>query len=108
VGLTRRAFFASVAAAMVLDPERLLWRPGAKTISIPAPPTRDIAVWFEPGPGGIWMIGDTIHLRRPARFNPDANWLNPFWIVADFDVYTVVGVQSDGSARFVIPARVIA
>jgi hypothetical protein len=32
----RRGFLA-LAAGMLLDPERLLWRPGAKHISIPAP-----------------------------------------------------------------------
>jgi len=44
---TRRGFLGALAAAiagskvveMVLDPERLLWRPGAKLISIPAPLT---------------------------------------------------------------------
>lgn len=36
--MTRRALLASLAAAFVLDPERLLWKPGAKLISVPAPP----------------------------------------------------------------------
>jgi hypothetical protein len=36
--MNRRAFLASVAAALVLDPERALWVPGKKLISIPAPP----------------------------------------------------------------------
>lgn len=35
--MNRRAFFASLVAACVLDPERLLWVPGKKMISIPAP-----------------------------------------------------------------------
>lgn len=38
--LTRRGFLGLIpvaAAGMVLDPDRLLWRPGAKTIFIPAP-----------------------------------------------------------------------
>lgn len=34
---SRRSFFALLAAAFVLDPERLLWKPGAKLISVPAP-----------------------------------------------------------------------
>ena len=34
--MNRRAFLASTIAAFALDPERLLWRPGAKTISIPS------------------------------------------------------------------------
>lgn len=34
--MTRRALLASLAATFVLDPERLLWKPGAKLISVPA------------------------------------------------------------------------
>lgn len=33
---TRRSFLAAVAAAFVVDPERLLWVPGKKLISIPS------------------------------------------------------------------------
>jgi hypothetical protein len=36
--MTRRLFLGSLAAAFVADPERALWVPGAKTISIPAAP----------------------------------------------------------------------
>ena len=39
--MNRRNFlstFATAAAALVLDPERLLWVPGKKLISVPAPP----------------------------------------------------------------------
>lgn len=35
--MTRRGFIAAFAAAVALDPEKLLWRPGEKLISIPAP-----------------------------------------------------------------------
>lgn len=35
--MKRRAFLASLGAAFALDPERALWVPGAKTISVPAP-----------------------------------------------------------------------
>lgn len=37
--MNRRAFLASLGAAAFVAPdaERLLWRPGARTISIPAP-----------------------------------------------------------------------
>jgi len=34
-GIDRRGFLASIAAAFVCDPERLLWEPGKKLISIP-------------------------------------------------------------------------
>lgn len=33
----RRGFISSMIGAMVLDPDRMLWVPGAKTISIPNP-----------------------------------------------------------------------
>lgn len=33
--LNRRGFLGSMVAAFALDPERALWVPGAKTISIP-------------------------------------------------------------------------
>lgn len=38
--LNRRGFLAAVAAAFVVDPEKLLWRPGTKLISIPKPKRR--------------------------------------------------------------------
>jgi hypothetical protein len=34
---TRRGFLAALAAGFVIDPERLLWVPGKKLISIPKP-----------------------------------------------------------------------
>jgi hypothetical protein len=47
--MTRRALFASLAAAFVLDPERLLWKPGAKLISVPANAPSP-ALWGCPSP----------------------------------------------------------
>lgn len=35
--LNRRVFLSTLAAGFALDPERILWRPGAKHISIPKP-----------------------------------------------------------------------
>jgi len=35
--MNRRSFLAALSAAFVADPERLLWRPGAKLISVPKP-----------------------------------------------------------------------
>ena len=50
--VNRRGFLAALlgtGAAMTLDPERLLWRPGAKLISIPVKSdlicTNQIAFW---------------------------------------------------------------
>jgi hypothetical protein len=35
--MNRRSFLTALASALVLDPERLLWVPGQKLISIPKP-----------------------------------------------------------------------
>ena len=35
--MNRRGFLAALASALVIDPERLLWVPGWKSISIPRP-----------------------------------------------------------------------
>lgn len=35
--MNRRSFLASLAATLTLDPERALWVPGKRLISIPAP-----------------------------------------------------------------------
>lgn len=35
MGETRRGFLAAMAGAFVVDPERALWVPGKRTISIP-------------------------------------------------------------------------
>ncbi len=35
--MKRRAFLSTLAGAFAFDPERLLWRPGKRLISIPAP-----------------------------------------------------------------------
>lgn len=44
--INRRGFLATLAAGFALDPERLLWKPGAKLISIPAPPAAEIRLRF--------------------------------------------------------------
>lgn len=49
--MNRRGFLGAIAAALVLDPERALWVPGAKKISIPKPPIPFLAV------GDVVMFG---------------------------------------------------
>ena len=39
MSVTRRSFLAALIGAATLDPERLLWVPGKKLISIPKPRT---------------------------------------------------------------------
>lgn len=52
--MTRRSFLATLAAAFVApDADELLWRRGARLISVPAPRVK---------------IGDTITIRVPPRF----------------------------------------
>lgn len=58
MNLNRRGFlslFSAAAATAVVDPERLLWVPGRKSISIPKP--------------RVWKVGDTIQIKRPMRFD---------------------------------------
>lgn len=42
--MNRRSFLSMLAATAVLDPERLLWVPGKKTIFVPAP--RNVVYWY--------------------------------------------------------------
>jgi hypothetical protein len=59
--MTRRGFLGAIAAALVApDPEQLLWRPGAKLISIPRPAPIG---WL--GGGATLRVGDIITI--PAR-----------------------------------------
>lgn len=81
MALSRRAFFgllATVAARATLDPERLLWVPGAKLISIPAP-TRDMAAILREmekiiaAGMGITLLS---YLNRKAAFGiSDEDWI---------------------------------
>jgi hypothetical protein len=43
--MNRRSFLGAILASAVLDPERLLWRPGAKLISIPKPQAPVTSGW---------------------------------------------------------------
>lgn len=63
--MNRRNFLATLAGTLTLDPERLLWRPGVKLISIPKaaiPIERDLVGFSE------------LYIKRiePLRFHPQA------------------------------------
>lgn len=46
--MNRRGFLAAFGAAMVApDPDKLLWRPGARLISIPAAPVKKYKLFYE-------------------------------------------------------------
>lgn len=58
--MNRRGFLGAITAALggaVLDPERALWVPGAKLISIPAPRALVTTGW---GPTVSFGVGDII------------------------------------------------
>ncbi|MCR4375868.1 MAG: twin-arginine translocation signal domain-containing protein [Acidobacteria bacterium] len=73
--MNRRHFLgmlAAGAAGMVLDPEMLLWRPGAKTIFLPpAKPilTRAGAVQYSWNQG-LLKAGDIVTINGCLEFNP--------------------------------------
>jgi hypothetical protein len=70
--MNRRGFLstlAGAAAALTLDPEKLLWVPGKKTISIPSAVPAELADMFEmsekySGLGPEWKAYDAALLRN--------------------------------------------
>jgi hypothetical protein len=94
--MTRRSLFGLLAAA-ALDPERLLWTPGRKLISIPAPPrmihghmltvtprfkgySSVVDVVLDGGRNGAWVMqvcrGDSIQVAIPSeRCSTRVPWL---------------------------------
>lgn len=69
--MNRRTFLELLAAGFALDPERLLWRPGAKTIFLP-PKT----IFLPPMPGGLFNPAREIaRLYRKAVFE-DADFFH--------------------------------
>ena len=72
MNISRRGFAATLAAALagaVLDPERLLWVPGQKTIFVPTgkvfvpdlPKIVGYSLTFGPDAGGWGLIGNLDH-----------------------------------------------
>lgn len=70
--MNRRNFLAALAAA-ALDPERLLWQPGAKLISIPRPGrvinvTSFAAAWPALKIGDVIEIASVLSVPGPETF----------------------------------------
>lgn len=74
--MTRRNLLMTLAAGMILDPERLLWVPGAKLISVPKVLwTPDCLVCkkhqsYRLKHGGVWYKGynaGMVHLLLPGE-----------------------------------------
>lgn len=61
---SRRWFLGLLASALVLDPERLLWVPGKKTISIPRPQDTGTIITI---PGEWWYGSNHDYLLRANR-----------------------------------------
>lgn len=56
-GMTRRSLFASLLATAAMDPEKLLWVPGKKFISVPKPRPH------------------IFYLPNPIRFSPKLKYI---------------------------------
>lgn len=68
--MNRRAFlglFGASAAALVLDPEMLLWRPGAKTIFLPSVTPAPSSLTLG---SGVFQVGDIITIDGVYSINP--------------------------------------
>lgn len=67
--MNRRLFLSSaaaIAATISLDPEKLLWRPGAKLISIPKPQPVHVGVDLAIAPDAtVWTM---YHARRDGLY----------------------------------------
>lgn len=82
--MNRRSFLASLLATATLDPERLLWTPGRKLISIPKPTP------------GIWFRKDAFSMVSiPMEFKPK-------YFAVDFD-FTEEDLKSAVEATNRIP-----
>jgi len=86
LNLGRRAFLAMLAGA-ALDPERLLWRPGAKLISIPRPP---LVVEF--------AVGDIVSIGGwPQRWRVTRVYWPRQRVIADLEIFAA-GDERTGAA----------
>ncbi len=80
--MNRRGFLGALlgtAAGLALDPEKLLWVPGKKLISIPKPVVTTLGTYRI-------KIGDTILIRKPLRFlvkDP------PLFLIHEWDAVTI-------------------
>ncbi len=82
--MNRRGFLGSLAgfaAACTLDPERALWAPGAKTISVPKPPK---LITFN--------VGDEITIEGRYRVSPITR--RPMQDLQRFMIFQTVAAQS--------------
>lgn len=100
--MTRRGFIAAFAAAVALDPEKLLWRPGEKLISIPAPPKLSVLT-ARP----LLEVGDIVTFGlRPERYMVTAAVRSMNEIdLARFQLLPFIGPSESGPWAHYIPSR---
>ena len=73
--MNRRSFLSMLAATAVLDPERLLWVPGAKTIFIPARVKKPIVVqWYRYSLN--WKPGAVIEYGSRTDVEVTSDWIH--------------------------------
>ena len=111
--MNRRGFFGLIAAgvAAAADPERLLWTPGKKLISIPKPVLTPVmtlraTVFFFDNLGQMWMKTDqgTVKLIRQIRqIEMDADSVRYLdnWIVPNDPVFSQVEEPTDPIYKWV-------
>lgn len=58
MNINRRSFLTAAVAALVLDPERLLWVPGKKVYSIPKPEPKTFILALHPITKVDWLSID--------------------------------------------------
>lgn len=69
--MNRRGFLATLAAAFVApDPERLLWVPGARLISVPAP---SVAYSYKEGGHVLIRLPQRYEVYGGGLFSPTIN-----------------------------------
>lgn len=93
--MNRRGFLGFLGAAIAgasLDPERLLWKPGEKLISIPRP-----MLGSEPGTISYWSggdlaynVGDILTIEGMYAINP------PTGTPISLQRFTVISLDSGG------------
>lgn len=78
--LTRRSLFKTLlgglAAASVLDPEKLLWKAGERKIFVPPVSTHIVGIDLAHGPDQTviaWFGGDTFQVGDIVRFSHSMN-----------------------------------
>lgn len=102
--INRRALFKTllggIAAAATLDPEKLLWVPGQKMISIPAPTPplafhKDAFQMVMEGPDDF-RIGHIITIRIPPRYEVDPMTRQ---LTDQYQRFIISELRADGALR---------